>query len=732
MQERPQSIQYIMNDVSDHSVKEHDFSHEDYASLLKQYASTGEYSALQTLIMLHADYLEGVKSHLELNPSRNVFPTGIAIVRDATGVLKRLCEPNHPLLEIDNMLLRTLTTMRAVYHVLQVKKMENTALGERFTSLQASLKKELDILIKDVIRFQHEHKPDSKIDSSAMEKIEQLEIKFNLILRRTLEGAGLCTGVKSDSEHENLLAHYRDLASTLDNAPSLMTTQRYGEFIHREIAHPITKKTPQQIEQLKVMCDGERAGLNFHSAQIPAMREANACFYNLIIHDDRRLPAQTRKTIGPTVKNGYVVCSQLEVYLPPKRDEPTAPHQLTPIAQLWTARCGAPVYIGKGESEESRLAYTAENFTQLQEHVQRIRYRSQEHRASKDVQLHMLLLLTNTFLQGQSTMLAGTKKVKERFNSAGTFPTICWSNVPTNFEGMARPIELDPIFERESRFADIAAPSTGLDIGAKSDRVKKGADLVRIAAINSDLTTVIMCASGQDRTGTIQEIATEYWLKDMLNKFGLDLPLEKIQEIRTQGFFNAYLASLSAPGSIGMKKDSRPDAFFSPEACAYFYRDSADTNKSVPLVNPKEALMLAYNYLSDLLKSPSATAVEAYEAFLNWLEKALVYQQSKSESKIPTVFLTLAKLAHKGTNAMPREEVNKILIELQKNVDTQDWATSEAQIHSKKEQYDVKARGTVFTQLEGLISHLRMRFPETELSPDRASLDDRPGRAPQV
>src|SRR3990167_8459467 len=196
------------------------------------------------------------------------------------------------------MLLRALSTMRAIDWVLT-----KTAK----TEIQAELKQKLVHLIEEIKQFQLNILQGKRMPNS----ITSMEQRFNLFLKHTLIAAGLADGLNTHKDFEAILTHYRNLASTLDSAKTLVTIQQYGSFTHTETAYPITKKTAEQQAQLSTLISPPRDRPDFNHSQTLAMQVANYWFYELIANDNRRLPAGTRSTIAPTAKNSYAVYNEI-------------------------------------------------------------------------------------------------------------------------------------------------------------------------------------------------------------------------------------------------------------------------------------------------------------------------------------------------------------------------------------------------------------------------------------
>ena len=166
----------------------------------------------------------------------------------------------------------------------------------------------------------------------------------------------------------------------------------------------------------------EKENKNYQTALPCAFQKANHSFYDLIARDNTRLPAQTRKTIPPTVKNGYIVHEKIE------QGEKL-------LAETWTLRCGSLVYIGKGEKKDVIKEQAKENINQLQNSAASII----KHDKTKEIRLNLITLLTNAPMEKQNKILKHIENVVEEINSKEekNSEKIIYSNLATNFLGMA-------------------------------------------------------------------------------------------------------------------------------------------------------------------------------------------------------------------------------------------------------------------------------------------------------
>ena len=592
-----------------------DFSTSDYSSLLLDLASKGQFKKLEWTILLHNDDLEGVKSHIELNAK---YPTGIALVRKAMGNINSVTHlpPDHPLIESNNTLLRTLSTMRAINFMLEKD-------GKR--DLQTQLHFGFMHIVEEINHFQIM----TKNGGTPFNKMDTLEKRFNIFLKHILITAGFAEKHINLKDFEIILTHYRNLASTLEPAKSIVTIQQYGAITHQEIAHPITRKTAVQKKQLSLISSANTDFSHFHNTQLKAIQVANFYFHDLIKQDDRFLPSGSRFTIAPTVKNGYVVHNQLI-------------KNNSVLHELWFTRGGSLVYVGTGESPERQKYYAMANLEQVQEHIARLRYQQS---VSKTVRIHLANLLTNSTLDSQSTIITSTKAAKEQLDPSGTI--FNWSNIPLNAEGFTtRGLEISRLIREIARENDVTLPSqlpevvsptNFLSLWGKSsispvkfyylcqaERLKKALQIIELATKRSIVTNYISCVSGQDRTGTACEAMVQKWLETNLSPFRTTL--EEIQLTRSLACHNAILSGLAAPGSTGMKPISQPEEYFPKYMVSRLYRSSAntgaDTKNSNPITDETTALKIA---LEEVIASTKGTLEDVNSALIAWADAALLY-----------------------------------------------------------------------------------------------------------
>lgn len=552
-------------------------------------------------------------------------------VRDATASLpldQRISHA-HPAIEGNNALLRCLSRLRAIDHAIHQKYQEKPP----GNSIRADLKDKLAILTEKMISAGQE-----KDAKTALEQIKQLEQDFDTDLIDALHQANLTKGVTTADEAKKLLFHYRNLSSLIIPARTMVTLtyDNVAHVVQRETQYPVTKKTDTQrkaIDQLRDLNPHPlKQDKNAHTSQRLAMQEADALFVDLMLKDTRALPAQTRKTHLVGAKNAFIVKNELKFLS--EGEEIPDDWQAEKGNILWLARTGVPVYVGKGESSDQVQIHTLENLEQ-------IKIAAQHHMAAEEKpKIHITTLNTDTPLENQSQMISQLYKAT-RQNTANEDNI---SYTPTNTDGTFRFVDVAPELyegEKNKRRPIGSAPLN------KKWRVSTVAD-VMLQAAKWGFLSVVNCASGQDRTGTAVEKATQEWMKEQYEK----LPTDNIETMRAQGSNAAEITTHHVHGSPGMKEESQASSTFSPEASKQFYRKSAMTNKKNPIGHV------------DFLKIPSKQAVN--EFLLN--RRAFLKKLNEAEPKDQPLL----------------QQANKVLAEVNKiTKGSEDVAAIQANIDSK-------------------------------------------------
>jgi hypothetical protein len=339
---------------------------------------------------------------------------------------------------------------------------------------------------------------------------------------------------------------------------------------------------------------------NGHNVRNLASQQADSFFVDLMVQDDRALPAQARKTHLVGTKNAFIVKNELIPVDSLPNEAQLADYHASTHNTLWLARTGVPVYVGKGEEKDAIQLHTTEN-------LQQIRLAAQERMGRDELYLHVTCLNTYTPLENQKSMIDHLYEATRGRESGGDEI----SYLPTNHDGTFRAMDVAPYL----KFAEGSEPSYSLPL-QKADRLAQVTKVVLAAAQDNATVSIVQCASGQDRTGTAVEKATQVWMQGRYADLGRNTA--NIETMRALGGNAAEIATHFVPGSPGMKKESMANNFFGDEsafsktASEQFYLSSAETNKknSVGMV--------------DFLTKPAQAAHAEYEASLQAFEKGLI------------------------------------------------------------------------------------------------------------
>jgi hypothetical protein len=611
---------------------------------IQQLIAGGDYQTVEFALDAALDEMDGIKTSIHIDPEHKEFPTGIAKIRDASMALpfdQRL-GPDAPARQINNMLLRALGSMRGIDHALSF---ESKNPDDIYAIEKNSLQKAFAELYDKATKFLAEPTTALLNDKEIQQQQVLLHKRFNNALANILINTGLAEDYSKPKDFENLITHYRDLSSVLQPAKSLQTTfidkqtDRNGEekiIIHTDTAHPITNKTPEQLKQLAVM-KTIGSGDDFHHSQSLPMQIANRAFHDLIAKNDTRLPAQTRKTIAPTVKNGYEV--EYKIQMDDKKFE------------LTSLRCGSMAYVGKGmikdyAKEKDGDPYTSENLSQLTS------YANKDPNAPQ-IPLHVGMLLTEITsafasqllnMEYQNEIIAATRGEAKKMGAK-------FSLTPVNWLGRAvSAIEVaDEVIANVRNYAvqnNITFPSTSVDA-----RVEDAALIALVVSLNPHLAHLITCASGQDRSGTIDELKTQLWTTQIYkNDLNIEITQKDIAEKRGIAGHIPTLASHAVTGSPGMKHDSEPKEIFSESMRAHYYTKIADTNKAKSMHVDEKALIVSlaaakkFRECMTLLaqEDPSQEAIHA-----KLIEWARTLTKKGSSSNLTTMYATQQTLGEK-------------------------------------------------------------------------------------
>ena len=500
-------------------------------------------------------------------------PEGETWVRDATQALalddkKR---PSHDALSIEanNTLLRMLTRIRAIdYAISQHPSMRM----EEKTRLRNEIKqafeedKKVPRYKANILHFANQEVP----PKNASKLINEIETEFSTFLITKLHEANLTKGCTTKEHAEALLAHYKVLYSVLDPAMPLVTLT-YDEkmrILQRETQYPVTEKTKFQKaykaeldEVIPYPLDDE---VNAHTVHNEAKQQADACFADLLVADDRMLTSQARKTHLMGVKNAFI--AKVETQKLP--DEITVEQIEDPLGPmdddkpLWLGRMAVPVYVGKGEKDAGKKN------KHIQANLEQLRMAAEKYMQSDQdkLKIHLTTLNTYTNIDGeqQDVMIDGLRRAM-----SGSKDKV--SVIPTNDIGMIYTPELAKSIKQKGKFQP----------GQKADRLDLAVDVTLEANAQANTISFVNCAGGADRTGTVVEKAIQ---NHTAKKMGVEA--SDVETMRARGFNSAEIAHQMVPGTPGMKPCSKANnwfgwgrATFSKQAGREFYLETSLLNK---------------------------------------------------------------------------------------------------------------------------------------------------------
>ncbi|CEG56926.1 hypothetical protein [Legionella fallonii] len=528
-------------------------------------------------------------------------------IRDATHAipLEKRMSHDAPVIDANNTLLRCLSRLRPIDYAIDKKH------GEKGKEIRDALKNRFGELSAEILKIAQ----GPGTDEEKHKQIHQKEKEFNTFLVEKLHEANLTQGCEKEEDAEKLLFHYRNLSSTLAPARTLVTLtyDKDAKILQRETQYPVTEKTEAQKEtlnKLKVITPYPfKDESNSHTRQKIAFQEADSLFSDLIAQDDRALPAQARKTHLVSAKNAFIVKNELiEIEDEATLESPEAVDALNAKKEedvLWLARMGSPVFVGKGEKSEVLQTHTRENLEQVR--------RTAAKKMGKDAEslnVHVTTLNTDSPLEHQSTIVdhvyQATRNNQDKKDNV--------SYVPTNPDGTFRVLDVAP----ELNFNEETQPSGSAPL-QKATRLESVTKVMLAASCTANTISTVHCASGQDRTGTAVEKATQEWMKKRYDDKELDQ--SNIESMRAEGGNAAEITTHHVNGSPGMKTDSIANNFFdskttfSPRATEELYLSSAKTNKQNKigdvafLTKPSRLAVAEYNdhlekFTANLAKAP--------------------------------------------------------------------------------------------------------------------------------
>jgi hypothetical protein len=480
-----------------------------------------------------------------------------------------------PKIEGNNTLLRCLSRLRAIDYAI-AKKLP----GEDGKALRQQLK----VKMGDLITHIRSLNDSDKKDEEKLKEMKALEKKFDSDLVEQLHEAGLTNGCKTAADAEKLLTYYRDLSSLVSPARTLVTLtyDEDAQMLHRETQFPVTEKTTEQKEALATarIATGSEATKT-------ARQEADSLFADLAARDDRLLPAQTRNTHLIGVKNAFIVKNELMAVSPDELE--TAGTRTADLEDtLWLARSAVPVYVGKGVDDEHVQEHTRLNLDQM-------RLAAKKHIGQDGMTLHVTTLNTLSPLQNQAPMIRHLYSATRRRKNGDDI-----SYMPVNIDGTHRFLDIAPALQTEAVSSGRVLPRGSAPL-QKAWRLNSAATVILAAATEHRLS-MVQCASGQDRTGTAIEKATQRWMEGRYAARKYNKSPAGIPASRARGGNAAEIASHLTPGSPGMKRQSIADdtlgtrKTFEAEETREFYRHSSESNKDNPVEDVSFLLRPNYEY----------------------------------------------------------------------------------------------------------------------------------------
>jgi len=485
------------------------------------------YDELHYLLLEYIDSHFGIISRLIEDPN---FPNHFIYCRNTQNVLMHQVPPDKLItIHIANMLLRTLSTLRAINHVTQDKFA--IFLKQKYIGLLTAVYALQDVYSKENLA-----------------KIRKHNGNFNYFLIHVLQESLVCAQNEKMPYYTKLLDYCRFLGGTLDPAYPILTLMAYANNEIVQIAYPITHKLESQKSALRVIVEPSLSK-NFFNKQDPAFQRITAAFYFQLIDDNRLLSAQLRNKIAPLVKNGFFV--KVEIY----DENANLNHEFSLL------RSATIVYMGKGEKKEKIKIYAEQNVQQLQA--------AALHYGGQSNPLLAYILVTDTIIRNQRKMVAGVRRAMTHTKNLAVYMPLndegCW-HVPTIPKEMNAPW-----------WTHLPTPL------CKEFRCEQTATL----AINNIFLGLIFisCASGQDRTGVIFALIMIYFLMKKLH-----LTFEHAATVYVLSMLEPVMSSYACAGSLGLKKASRPGKLFPEALDEKLFTDIAKTNKKSPI--KKTELML--------------------------------------------------------------------------------------------------------------------------------------------
>ncbi|MDR3476735.1 MAG: hypothetical protein P4M14_01725 [Gammaproteobacteria bacterium] len=587
------------------------------------------YAKLENLFREDIDAQHGIVRSLEYDAK---YPTAVAAVRDATAA-KDITDPtiDHYRVEANNLLLRVLGRLRGIDYVLGKKSSEATSFADQqlYDELRAQLQNDFAQLTTYVFETADKAKklglPHNKEEKTAFQNaLDSLEKQFNTeTLCNVLHSAHLDAGCGKPKDYETLLFHYRNLAALIDPAKSLVTISldSTNNVLHRITQDPITTKSAEQKQN--IFADMTKTTLfpsgldkTFQTKQLMAMQVANHYFAELASKDNRMLGAQTRKSHLHGIKNAFFVTNELLFNVDGEAlDRNTLLSQAAlPENTQHFARSATPVYIGGGETDARLQASTHENIEQVRQFIiQKFALSPEEADATK---IHFTCLVTDSPMEHQNLMIRHTYDDTRRNPDSANDVTY----VPCNWDGTHRRIDL-------SSMVTDNPPSIHPTPSNQAERYRRAAQVSVEIRGKQQIFELVACASGQDRTETESEYATQEWARQQYLAHGIQMDVtdeikkqqgDIVEQTRARSRNSAEINAHMLGGSRGCKNDSRGktalidyDNLYSRETDTAMYLKSANTNKRNPV--DQHALKMVMEKSSPFAEREYTESLEALQ-----------------------------------------------------------------------------------------------------------------------
>ncbi len=534
---------------------------------------TDIYSQMHDALRAQNDAQFGISSSVETVDGEKAW------LRDATAAPGGAATPaQEQLIQANNMRLRCLSRVRAIDHALSKKYPGDTRLRERIKT--------------HFLKF-----------TTGNDFSKGAEAAFDTGLIGILNQANLTQGVETKEDAEALLTYYRNLSSLVMPARPMITLSydSGNGVLLRETQYPVTTKTDKQLAEMDALSDMTLYPLakdkTAHTLGNLASQEADKLFVDLMKDNTRMLAAQARKTHLVGTKNAFIVKTELVFDVSEDNLNQKKKAKGEGDNVMWCARTGSPTYLGKEQKGkdgfERRKTHTKENLEQIRT--------AAEERTGEKVSLHMTILNTDMAHEDQDLIYRGVRSATENSSHQIT-------SMPTNLPGTFYSPQVAPAFQDKVQ----TGGSTPLN---QLRRVELASKVARMAAQDNKYLSVIFCASGQDRTGTVVEKMKKDW---MAERYQFELKSQDLSEedrsrsitsLCDKGFNAGEMTTHAVPTAAKMKLDSQPKKFgfsdpeMTAEQSGKLYGVDAKLNKK----NPVSGKLL-------YLTNPSALQVSEYHA----------------------------------------------------------------------------------------------------------------------